>query len=161
MYGHQRHLVAVLGIILVHIGHQHHPLQPLLDRSPLLLLTFPGPDLGLALLVEELHRVEQLLDIVQRTGRLRGVLGPVSADDTRTGRNFESQVVQPFSARANDSPRTRATNSATLRTMVFCTGSVTGSAVSASTASHIDRYELWPAKRSALRSYRRYPGQGN
>ena len=62
----------------------------------LLLLTLSGPDLGLALLVEELHRVEQLLDIVQRTGRLGGVLGPVSADDTRTSRNFESQVVQPL-----------------------------------------------------------------
>ena len=30
--GHQRHPVSVVGIVLIHIGQQHHVLQPFVDR---------------------------------------------------------------------------------------------------------------------------------
>ena len=79
MYGHQRHLVVALGIVVVHVGHQHHALQPLLDRRLLVLLAFAVADLGIALLLENLHRVEQLLDIVDGAlciGRILGAKGP-------------------------------------------------------------------------------------
>ena len=94
MDGHERHLVAVLRIVLVHVGHQHDVLQPLVDGRLLVLLPFAAADLGVALLLEELHRVEQLLDIVQRRGRLRGILGAVGGDDARTGGDLQTEVVK-------------------------------------------------------------------
>ena len=94
MDGHERHLVAILRIVLVHVGHQHDVLQPLVDGRLLVLLPFAAADLGVALLLEELHRVEQLLDIVQRRGRLRGIFGAVGGDDARTGGDLQTEVVK-------------------------------------------------------------------
>ena len=94
MDGHERHLVAILRIVLVHVGHQHDVLQPLVDGRLLVLLPFTAADLGVALLLEELHRVEQLLDIVQRRGRLRGIFGAVGGDDARTGGDLQTEVVK-------------------------------------------------------------------
>ena len=63
--GHQRHLVVVARILLlVHVGSERHALQPLIDGRLCKLLA--AANLGVALLLEELHRVEQLLDIDQR-----------------------------------------------------------------------------------------------
>ena len=94
MDGHERHLVAILRIVLVHVGHQHDVLQPLVDGRLLVLPPFAAADLGVALLLEELHRVEQLLDIVQRRGRLRGIFGAVGGDDARTGGDLQTEVVK-------------------------------------------------------------------
>ena len=94
--GHQRHLVAVFGVVLVHVGHQHDVLQPLLDGRLFVLRTLPVADFGVAPLLELLHRVQQLLDIVQCRGRLGGILGTVGREDTRAGGDLEPEVVKPL-----------------------------------------------------------------
>ncbi|CDC95621.1 putative uncharacterized protein [Alistipes sp. CAG:268] len=94
--GHQRHLVAVLGVVLVHVGHQHDVLQPLLDGRLLLGRALAAADLGVALLLEKLHRVKQLLDVVQGRRRLGGVLRAVGGDDARTRGDLHTEVVEPL-----------------------------------------------------------------
>ena len=68
MYGHKRDLalVGIVGVVLV--GQQHDALQPLVDGGRLERLAVAGAYLGVALLGEGLHRVEQLLDIVYGRG---------------------------------------------------------------------------------------------
>ena len=91
---HQRHLVLALGVVLIHVGHQHHVLQPLLDRGLLLFGTLAAPDFGVDPLLELLHRVQQLLDVVQRRSRLGSVLGAVGRDDARPRGDLHAEVVQ-------------------------------------------------------------------
>ena len=94
--GHQCHLVAVFGVVLVHVGHQHDVLQPLLDGRLFVLRTLPVADFGVAPLLELLHRVQQLLDIVQCRGRLGGILGAIGREDARAGGDLEPEVVKPL-----------------------------------------------------------------
>ena len=108
MDGHQGHLVAVFGVVLVHVGGEHDILQPLLDGGLLVGLPLAAPDFGVALLLEELHGVEQLLDVVQRRGGFGGILLPVSGQNARFRRDFETEVVEPlFGAGQRERPNHR------------------------------------------------------
>ena len=93
---HQRHLVLAVGVVLIHVGHQHHVLQPLLDGGLLLFGTLAAADFGVDPLLELLHRVQQLLDVVQRRSGLGGVLRAVGSDDARPRGDLQSEIVQPL-----------------------------------------------------------------
>ena len=85
MNGHKRNLVvAALLLFVVHIGQEHNILQPLLHGGLLGLLALAIANLRLALLRKELHRVQQLLDVIYRARRLGRILQTILRKDSRT-----------------------------------------------------------------------------
>ena len=82
MYGHQRYALVALILLVIHVGEQHNILQPLLHRGLPILLSFARANLRLALLREELHTVQQLLDILNGTRSLGGAFGAVLRQNT-------------------------------------------------------------------------------
>ena len=93
MDGHERHLVVVARVLLlVHVGGERHALQPLLDGG--LPELFARTNLGVALLLEKLHQVEQLLDVVERRSSLGAVLSAEERQNARTRRHLHTEVVE-------------------------------------------------------------------
>ena len=98
MYRHQRYAVFVLLLILfiVHIGQKHQRLQPLLDSGALKILAFAIANLRLNLLVEHLHRIDNLLQVAHRRLRLGGILQAVEWQQSTSYRHLHTEIVQPL-----------------------------------------------------------------
>ena len=98
MDGHERHFVVIARVLLlVHVGGERHTLQPLLDGSLPELharADLGVADLGVALLLEELHRVEQLIYVAERRSSLGAVLTAVERQNARTRRHLHTEVVE-------------------------------------------------------------------
>ena len=97
MDGHQRHFVALFGVLVVHVREQRDVLQPLVDLDQRLRGGFPfGRGVGghpLLLFGIDADRVEQLLDVLQRADRLGRLLHLVGADQARTRRDLQAERV--------------------------------------------------------------------
>ncbi len=87
VYGHQCHLVLVLRLVIVHVGHQRYVAQPLFERECDLFAVFVRDRFGH-------HGVEEFLDVFERRYRFGGAFGLIAADYTGTGGYLASEFVK-------------------------------------------------------------------